>query len=100
MKHVLIKYITPVVVLFFGVGVFALLDMTKPEPPKKTERPRPLSVYVEAAQQANVAMLVSTEGEVRARTRVNLIAQVAGRVVSVSKEFTDANRHLSNGRYR
>lgn len=89
MKHVLIKYITPLVVLFFGVGAFALLDVAKPEPQKKTEPPRPLSVYVEPAEQVNMTLLVSTEGEVRARTQVNLVAQVAGRVVSVSPEFTE-----------
>ena len=88
MKNNIIKFVTPVVILFCGVGAYALLEATKPEPEKKIELPRPLSVYVETVEQANVALLVATQGEVRARTEVTMVAQVAGKVVSVSKEFT------------
>jgi len=76
-------------ILSAGIGAFVLLDVAKPEPDKKTEPPRPLNVYVEKADRTDVSLLVSTEGEVRARTEVNMVAQVAGRVVSVSPEFTE-----------
>jgi len=79
----------PVAIVFAGVGAFMLLEAGKPEPEKKSEPPRPLSVYVNFAAQADVDLIVLTEGEVRARTEVDLMAQVAGRVISVSSEFTE-----------
>jgi len=81
--------VIPVIILAAGGGAFALLDAAKPEPEKKTEEPRPLSVYVQLAETADLALRVSSEGEVRPRTEVTVVAQVAGRVVSVSSEFTE-----------
>jgi len=76
-------------ILMAGGGAFALLDAAKPEPEKKTEALRPLSVYVQSAEVADLALRVASEGEVRPRTEVTIVAQVAGRVVSVSSEFTE-----------
>lgn len=84
-----IKYLAPIVVIGVGLGTFALLHIAKPEPEKKTEPPRALSVFVEEVEQADLDLLVSTSGEVRARTTVDLVAQVAGRVVRVSPEFVE-----------
>ncbi|MBD3647975.1 MAG: efflux RND transporter periplasmic adaptor subunit, partial [Pseudomonadales bacterium] len=84
-----ITYVAPIVVLGLGVGGFATLHWAKPEPEKKTEDPRPVSVFVESVEQADVDLLVSTSGEVRASTVVDVVAQVAGRVVSVSPEFVE-----------
>lgn len=76
-------------VLAVGAGIFALLHATKPEPEKKTETPRPLSVFVEDVERADMDLVVSTSGEVRAKVQVDVIAQVAGRIVSVSNEFVE-----------
>ena len=92
MKELIIKLVAPAAILATGLGAFVMLEAAKPEPEKKVEPPRPLSVYVEIAQRADVALLVSTEGEVRAKTQVNLVAQIAGRIVSVSSEFTEGGR--------
>ena len=89
MKGMILKVITPVAIVLGGVGAVFVLEAGKPQPEKKAEAIRPLSVYVERAKQSNVPLLVSTQGEVRARTEVNLIAQIAGRVESVSNEFTE-----------
>ena len=88
-KKKILMCIIPVLILGVGGGAFALLEAAKPEPEKKTEEARPLSVYVESADRADVSLLVSSEGEVRPRTQVTIVAQVAGRVVSVSSEFTE-----------
>ena len=88
-KKKILMYIMPVLILVAGGGAFALLDAAKPEPEKKTEEPRPLSVYIEPVNKADISLLVSSEGEVRPRTQVTIVAQVAGRVVSVSSEFTE-----------
>jgi len=84
-----VKYSAPVAVLGLGFGIYALLHWSKPEPEKKNEAPRPVSVFVERVQQADVDLMVSTAGEVRARTQVDLVAQVGGRVATVSPEFIE-----------
>ena len=89
MKPILIKVVIPVAILLSGIGAFKMLEATKPEPEKKTEAVRPLSVYVQPAEQSDVSLLVTTQGEVRARTEVNLVAQVAGTIVAISTEFTE-----------
>jgi len=89
MKARLIKIAVPVAILLGGIGVYKMLEASKPEPEKKAEAVRPLSVYVESAEQSDVSLLVSTQGEVRARTEVNLVAQVAGTIMSISSEFTE-----------
>ncbi|XOV90442.1 MAG: efflux RND transporter periplasmic adaptor subunit [Pseudomonadota bacterium] len=85
----ILKFGGPVAVLCAGAGIFALLHWTKPEPQKKTETARPVSVFVEPAERANVDLLVTTSGEVRAKTAVDIFAQIPGRVVSVSEEFVE-----------
>jgi RND family efflux transporter MFP subunit len=89
MKKMMIKIVAPIAILLVGIGSFKMLEAGKPVPEKKTEEIRPLSVYVEHAEQKDVSLLVSTQGEVRARTEVALVAQVAGRIVSISSEFTE-----------
>ena len=88
----LLSIAAPVLVIGMGVAAYALLDWTKPEPDKKQDPVRPVSVFVQPAQRAEVALGIETSGEVRARTTVEMIAQVAGRVVSVSTEFVEGGR--------
>jgi len=89
MKQMLIKFVVPVVIVATGIGGFKMLEAAKPVPEKKEEAIRPLSVYIEHAKQSTIDLKVITEGEVRARTEVDLVAQIAGRVVSISTEFTE-----------
>jgi len=79
----------PVLVVALGAGIYATLQWAKPDPEKKEDPPRPLSVFVEPVEQTNIALTVETSGEVRARTEVVIVAQVAGRVVAVTDEFTE-----------
>ncbi|MCB1692450.1 MAG: efflux RND transporter periplasmic adaptor subunit [Pseudomonadales bacterium] len=85
----IITFGAPVAVLGVGAAIFAILELTKPAPEKKTEAARPLSVFVQDVEEANVDLLVSTSGEVRARTEVDIVAQVAGRIAAVSPEFME-----------
>jgi len=85
----LISILVPVIVLASGFGIYSLLHWSKPEPEKKQEPVRALSVFVEPVEQTSVSLTVETSGEVRARTHVDIVAQVAGQVVSVSPEFTE-----------
>lgn len=85
----LLTFLAPLAVLALGIGAYMVLDLTAPEPEKKEDPVRPLSVYVAPVERTTIAMSVDTGGEVRARTSVDVVAQVAGRVVSVSPEFIE-----------
>ncbi|MEX2326406.1 MAG: hypothetical protein WD558_01630, partial [Pseudomonadales bacterium] len=85
----LIQFGAPIAILGAGIGIFALLHWSKPEPEKKEETPRPLTVFVDEVRQSDLNLTVATGGEVRARTGVDLTAQVAGRIVSISPEFIE-----------
>ncbi len=90
--NLIAKIVAPIGIVAAGIGAFVLLDLAKPEPEKKTDPPRPLSVYIQAAEEATIALRVSTGGEVRSRTDVNIVSQVAGRIMSVSPEFTEGGQ--------
>jgi RND family efflux transporter MFP subunit len=85
----LIKILLPVGVVGVGIGIYALLHVLKPEPEVKEEAPRALSVFVQPVRRSDIPLRVTAQGEVRARTSVDIVAQVAGRVISVSGEFTE-----------
>lgn len=79
----------PIGVIAAGAGIYALLHLLKPEPEKKDEPPRALSVFVQPVTQSDIPLKVTTQGEVRAKTDVDIVAQVAGRIVEVSPEFVE-----------
>jgi len=81
--------VAPFVVIGLGIGTYALLQVTKPEPEKKEAPPRALSVFVESVKRADVALKVNSQGTVRPRTEIDIVSQVGGRIVSVSSEFTE-----------
>ena len=89
MNNILIKILLPLGVIGAGIGIYALLHYMKPEPEKKEEPPRAVSVFVQPVNRSDIPLKVTTQGEVRARTEVNIIAQVSGRVISVSSEFVE-----------
>ena len=89
MNTSLIKIAAPIGVLMSGIGAYVLLDATKPEPEKKEEPPRALSVFVHSVNRSDIPLKVTTQGEVRARTQVDIVAQVSGRIVEVSPEFIE-----------
>ena len=73
-------------------GAAPALHATKPPPEENDEAPRIHSVFVEPVRTVDARLDVSTQGEVRPRTEVDIVAQVAGRVVAVSPEFTEGGR--------
>jgi len=83
------RVLAPIVVIAGGIGIYALLHATKPEPDKSTEEPRPTSVYTALAEQSDIVLKVETQGEVRARTELDVVAQVGGRILTVSPEFVE-----------
>ncbi|MCS5593482.1 MAG: efflux RND transporter periplasmic adaptor subunit [Porticoccaceae bacterium] len=89
MNKTLIKILGPLAVIAFGIGGYSLLNTMKPEPDKKQESRRAMTVFVEAVKASNMDLKVITQGEVRAKTQIDIVAQVAGRVIEVSTEFVE-----------
>lgn len=83
------KIVAPFVVIGLGIGVYALLHVAKPEPEKKQQPPRALSVFVESVKRTDVALKVNSHGTVRPRTEIDIVSQVGGRITAVSPEFTE-----------
>jgi len=92
MANRLVKIIAPVIVLAGSVGAYALLQISRPDPDKNLDGPRPTTVYVANVELQDTSLEVITQGEVRSRTAIDLVAQVGGRVVAVSPEFIEGGR--------
>ena len=84
----LFRFIAPVLILVAGVMVVQGLVAAKPEPGKKDEEIRKVSLYVDSVVSEEVRVAIRTQGEVRAKTEIDLIPQVSGRIVMVSDAFS------------
>jgi len=85
----ILKFVAPLMVLAAGASVVYALGEAKESPEKKEEAPRVLSLHVENARAEKVRLSVRTQGEVSAKTDINLIPQVSGRIISVSDNFAE-----------
>jgi RND family efflux transporter MFP subunit len=85
----LLRVAAPVVVLACGVGAYSMLEAFKPEPEKREGGPRPITVFVETVEEKDINLQVATQGEVRSRIAIDLVAQVSGRIAEVSADFTE-----------
>lgn len=85
----LIRRITPLLVLGGAVAIFMLLQANQPTPEKREQGPRPITVFVEPVERDQVTLEVVTQGEVRSRVSVDMVAEVSGRIVDVSPEFME-----------
>ncbi len=85
----LIRKITPLLVLVGATAVVMLLQANKPTPEKREQGPRPITVFVEPVERDQVTLEVVTQGEVRSRVSIDMVAEVSGRIVDVSPEFME-----------
>lgn len=92
----LLKLAAPVLVLAAGVVIVQLLVAAKPEPEKKEEENRLVSLYVDEVQSETVTIAVRTQGEVRPKTEIDLVPQVSGRIVAMSDRFNEGAEVLPN----
>ena len=76
--------------ILIGGGAF-IAFMGAMRPTIETQEPQitPPTVFFEVASSQAVTLDVSTQGEVRPRTDINLTAQVSGRIESTSPAFVD-----------
>ena len=84
----LLRISAPLLVLLAGFMVVQGLVAAKPQPEKKDEEVRKLSLYVDSVVSEEVTIAIRTQGEVRPKTEIELIPQVSGRIVMVSDQFS------------
>lgn len=85
----LYRILAPIAVLATGVAGIVALNATAPKPDKKEETVRTVSMFVEPVVSRAVTLIVSTQGEVRPKTEIDLISQVSGRIEHVGENFVD-----------
>lgn len=84
-----LKIAAPLLIIVAGIFVVQTLVATKPPPEKKEEELRLVSLYVDDVKSESVVLHVETQGEVRPKTEIELVSQVAGRVVHVADEYAE-----------
>ena len=84
-----LKIAAPVLVFAAGVFMVMTLAATKPPPETKEDTLRLVSLYVDDVKSETVLLHVETQGEVRPKTEIELVSQVAGRVVHVANDFAE-----------
>ena len=85
----LLKILAPVLVLVVSIGIVQGLGAAKPEPEKKEEAQRLISLYVDEVKTDTVTISVQAQGDVRPKTEIDLIPQVSGRIVGISESFAE-----------
>jgi len=85
----ILRFLAPALVLVAGFAIVQVLVAAKPEPEKKDEDARPISLYVDEVRAEQVTIAVKTQGEVRPKTEIDLIPQVSGRIVTMSESFNE-----------
>ncbi|HAN28317.1 MAG TPA: efflux RND transporter periplasmic adaptor subunit, partial [Haliea salexigens] len=82
----------PLLVIAVAIAGYAGLHAAAPEPEQDTTPARPISVFTATVRAEETRLTVHTQGEVRAATELDLVAQVGGRIVAVAQEFTEGGR--------
>lgn len=92
----LLRLSAPLLVLIAGFLVVQGLVAAKPEPEKKDDEVRTVSLYVDSVKSEEVTIAVKTQGEVRPKTAIDLIPQVSGRIVAMSDNFSEGGEFAPN----
>jgi len=92
----LFRVAAPLMVLVAGFLAMQGLIAAKPEPEKKDEEVRAVSLYVDAVTSEAVTVAIRTQGEVRPKTEIELIPQVSGRIVAMSENFSEGAQFAPN----
>jgi len=84
-----LKLAAPLTVIGLAVAVVAGLHATRPVPAETAEKSenRAAALAVERVRREPVTLTVETHGEVEPVTEIDLVAEVSGRIVSVSPSF-------------
>lgn len=85
----LVKFLLPLGILGIAGLAVATLHATAPEPEQEDQVTAAVTLFVEPVRQEDLTLSVRSQGEVRPRTEIELVAQVAGRVASIAPGFAE-----------
>lgn len=85
-------WITTALVLALGMGVAVFLFRGKPQPERQpdTPPPPPVAEFITLSP-SRVELAVNTQGTVQPRRQIDLVAQVAGKVVATPDSFAEGH---------
>jgi len=86
------KFFLPFLFLFGAAGISALLILAKPEVEEEKNEFPPLVVEVSEASLDEELRSSAFQGEVRAKTDIELVTQVTGKVTAVSDKFIEGGQ--------
>lgn len=89
-----ITFFLPLLVLVGAVFLFIQMGKLKPAPETKQEPPRAAPVVTAIAQERDVALSVTAQGEVRPRNEINFAVQVGGKISYVSPNFIEGGQFI------
>ncbi|MGB6230209.1 MAG: efflux RND transporter periplasmic adaptor subunit [Litorimonas sp.] len=76
------------ILLMFPMAALAVINAN--EEPEEQRRPfTPLAVVADTAKRQDVRLVVTTQGEARPQTEINLVPQVGGKIVYVAPNFIE-----------
>jgi RND family efflux transporter MFP subunit len=78
---------SPAVILLTAVAIAVILVVTRPEPPVAVPEQKALLVNVLEVAKQDLRIDVTAQGVVRPRTRTELVAEVSGKVISMSSDY-------------
>jgi len=85
----LIKIVAPVSVLAISFFIVQALAAAKPQPEKKENTQRLISLYVDEVTSETITPDVDSQGEVKPKTEIDLTSRVSGHIVSISDAFAE-----------
>ena len=85
------KLLLPAIIVLVGIVIAWLLLLTSPKAKRESTVSQPPLVKFIEIQPQDVRIPVFTQGTVKPRTSINLSAEVTGRIVEVSPEFSNGS---------
>lgn len=79
--------LVPILIVVGFVVITQIIIALNKKPEEKRRPYNPLAVLAEYATQEDVQLLVTTQGEARPRTEIDLVPEVAGKITFVSPKF-------------
>lgn len=94
MVSLLERAIGPLVVIFLTALTVGGLVQNAPQPEVGEAETVRIGVYTESAKRTTASAEVTVYGEVRPRVQIDVISEVAGRIIAVSPSFTEGGSIL------
>ncbi len=86
----------PIGMIVLTIVAISILNAAAPEAERSEPEVEPLQVFAEPVQRIRLVPRIRTQGEAQARTEIDLISQVAGRVVAVAPGFVEGGSFLKD----